>query len=375
MAKLDTNRMANSTKLNKVDDAHVDLEGDLEEILGVPDNTVITSPIFGAALSGLFPVNADGTISGVMKLLMSSASSVATECVGFEFSDGTATKRLIFSDSGLKIWEYVDNAWSQVADIEVPGSGSGLLKNLADCADITTLVGQAGKLVAVNVGEDSFTLVEPASASGIMTFAGMTDTPASYNGTSFDPADAGKIVAVASGGAATELIAAPTGAGDPFVMYLGATVNSTWGRNQWIDVYEWAFVNIGADGDLLFDDTSVLSNDATVSPVAANKFIELEKGIYEINFWTATSTPSPYGIRQWRVAGTASNGQAILGASRRANTYYHASTGLNASIGIQDLGTRSLIQIAQGDIKFQVYQDSPGAINNSSFSAIIHKVK
>ena len=71
MAKLDTGRMANSTMLNKTDDAHVALEADLETILGVPDNTIITTPIFGETLDGSDPVNEDGSIKGVMKMVMS----------------------------------------------------------------------------------------------------------------------------------------------------------------------------------------------------------------------------------------------------------------------------------------------------------------
>ena len=114
MGKLDTSRMSNATKLRKVDDAHVALEGDLEEIFGIPDNTEITTPIF----EEVFP---NGTIKRVTRLYMAAASSTAAECIGLQFEDGDEKKRMIFVDSEIKIYEWDDPDWTLVASMEQPG--------------------------------------------------------------------------------------------------------------------------------------------------------------------------------------------------------------------------------------------------------------
>ena len=163
MGKLDSSRMSNATKLNKVDDAHVALEGDLEEIFGIPDNTDIDPAIWSR-------VNPDGTIEGVQRFYMAAASSTAEECIGLEFDDGTKKKRIVFKDSGFFIfeWNTTDETWDLVTDMEVPGSGK--LTGLSDVdieeSELTTSVGY---LVQVK-DDDEFDLVEAASSSGVTTF-------------------------------------------------------------------------------------------------------------------------------------------------------------------------------------------------------------
>lgn len=273
MAKLDVNRMTNSTKLRRVDDAHVELEGDLESIFGIPDNTPITEAIFGQAPDGGLPVNEDGSISGVIRFIMASDVSTAANSVAIEFKDSEEQKRIVFVDSGLKIYKAGAADWELVADLEQPGTGQ--LQSLADVDD--TNFG-ANKVLAVNGAGTGFIFVDPASASGITKFHELTDTPAIV-GAGYDSAKIGHVAYIKS---TTEIDykAPPEGLGTPFVMCLttpddGVPISWRLLGRDWNDVTQWGYETI-ADGGLLITDTGLIDSDG--------KFIDLDEGIYTISF-------------------------------------------------------------------------------------------
>lgn len=379
MAKLDVNRMADSTKLSRVDNAHVALEADLETILGVPDNTVITSPIFGVTPDGSAPVQSDGSLKGVMRFYESGVISDASDASGFEFTDGNKTKRLVMVSSGLKIYELVGSAWTVVADLEHPGSGSGTFAALADVDP--SMSPNDGDLIEWVAASSHWSSVAPASGSGKTRFADLDDTPAAANpapGDPFNAADVGKLVYVAS---TTTLgfQAAPAGVGAPFCMMLKApgSGTSTWGSTTtaWIDVYQWDYESFTDDGGFLTDDPNLLTNDGG----KANKFVSLDAGLYHITLWYTCTNPTKWGSRQWKISGSNSDGPATYGIQQEANLFWQ--TGLPpdenpATLpGIHFLGSAMLIQFADGTIKFQVQQDSGFIMSGVVFYAVITKVK
>jgi hypothetical protein len=382
MAKLDINRMSNSTKLSRVDNAHVDLEADLETILGVPDNTPITIPVLGKTVDGSPPVQTDGSLKGVMRFYEGSVTSDVNAAAGFEFTDQTVTKRLVLVSSGLKIYKLDGTTWTPVADLENPGSGSGLLSALADVDP--SLAPNAGDLLAWDNVNGWWEAVAPASGSGRTRFADLDDTPPAAGAAPADPfntADVGKLVGIVSE-ASLGFVTPPAGIGAPFCMLMNAGTTGDgaghWaGGGKWTDVFVWAFNTYTDDGGFLTDDTSLLTNDGS----DANKFITLTSGLYQISFWyVATGGQTKWGTRQWRVAGSNSDGPATLGIQQEANLFWQSKDIPNDEQptllpGIHYLSTAMLIQYADGTIKFEVAQDSKNPMTGVTFYAAITKVK
>lgn len=374
MGKLDTSRMTNATKVGRVDNAHGELENDLGEILGVPDNTIITNPIFGVTTDGSRPVNADGTITGVQRFVMPSASADPGSCVGFEFADGTETKRLIFVNSGLKIYREGDSSWELVADIENPGSGSGLLANLADVDP--TLVMAADKVLGTNSLGTLFELQDPAAGTGKSRFADLTDTPAAAAGAPFETANVGQLVYVASEDT-LGFQDAPAGLGAPFVMMLQAPIAGTtsrWGNGGWIDLYEWDYASITDPNNLLTTDAGLLVD---LGGSKVRKYITLEAGVYDINFWYNTTSQTVWGLREWRVQGSNSAGPATLGAAQHPKVaFLPGVSDIGAVQGVHSLGSKMLLQNADDEIYLQVSQTSKlNPMTGNTFFATICRVK
>ena len=369
MAKLDVNRMTNSTKLRRVDDAHVELEGDLEAILGIPDNTPIGNPIFGTKPDGSLPVNEDGTLSGVMKFTMANDVSTAADSVAIQFSDDEETKRIVFVDSGFKIYKSGAATWELVADLENPGTGQ--LQNLADVDDTNFA---ANKVLAVNSLGTKIEFVDPASSSGISNFYELSDTPAQV-GLGYDSAKIGHVVYVKS---TTELDfkAPPEGLGAPFVMCLVAGDPSgnpeTWRTNNqaWGDVEDWNYESI-VDGGQLTVDTGLIDGDG--------KYIDLDEGIYEARFWTHSTTPHKWGSRSWKVEGTYAVGPAAdaNGVQTSAPLYWNSLSTENPEVlpGLQFMGESTFVMTADGSVKFRVKLDAHTGVPNTLFYATIVKVK
>lgn len=183
MAKLDSGRMSNATKLRAVDNAHNQLELDLEGILGIPDGQNITGSIFGLNPDDDVPVRADGSIRGILKLLTAATVYDPEDGIGFQFEDDTETKRLTLIEGRLRIHRLNGAVWDLVSELDVSGSVAfqGLL-------DVDIPVGEefapgtpnpdaAGKFVAVNATGDAYTHVAPPADGGATAFTGLADTP------------------------------------------------------------------------------------------------------------------------------------------------------------------------------------------------------
>ena len=368
MGKLDSSRMSNATKLRKVDDAHVALEGDLEEIFGIPDNTEIDPAI----LAEVFP---DGSIGGVVRLYMDAASSTASECIGFQFEDGDEIKRLILHGSVIKIYEWnsTDEQWDLVANMEQPGSG--LLMN---CTDLDVDPIAAGDVIVVNAGADGFELAAPASADGVVNFPDLDDTPGDYSG-----ASVGDFIAVASDLESLEFVAAPSGLGAPYVIWMVASSSTGWWNSNagvWADAFNWEDATGFDDGGYLT--AGDYEDDEVPSPTEASKYITLPVGVYDIALWyhTPNAAQSPYGTREWKLVSLLDYiaGPATYGSNDRAPVYYPDSADPPLALnGLHDMGTRQVIVNTEAafDIKFQVRQNSGGRINDVTFYAMISRVK
>lgn len=372
MGKLDINRMQNATRLNKVDDAHVEMEGDLEEIFAIPDNTDIDPSIFES-------VDSEGKISGVVRLYQASASSTPANCIGFQFEDGTKTKRLILVDSTLKLYEWDDPTWDEVSNLEAPGSGK--IIDLTD-VDVTTaqMAAGIGKLLQVNALGDAFELVAGASGSGINTFTELTDC---FDITTKDPGD---FVVVDGAGTGLTTAAAPTGLGNPYVHWLSAPAVgslSQWGVHgdpedggstpePWYPAWQWYDVAADPGGFLT---AATLENHADGR---TNLYMTLPAGVYDISMWYETSQPNQYGVREWRARSVIvdnANGPATFGASDTAAVRMTASADPAAKAGLQFLGTRQLFLTAEDDVWIEVHQDSGAAIQACRFYLSVSRIK
>jgi hypothetical protein len=361
--------MSNATKVNRVDNVHNKAEQDLGEILGVPDGTQITNPILGVGPGSTPSVQSDGSIRGCPVLKMSSATSNPANAIGFEFKDGTATKRLVMTDSGLKIWNWTGTTWAQVANLENPGSGAGTFLSLSDVTD-EDYTGKAGYLVKVNAGATALELVAPTAGTGVTTFVGLGDTPASLG-------TAGQIVTVLDANNLT-FSNPPSGVGDPFIMWLEAVATTSgWGRNSWIDVYNWAYTSVPDDGGFLTDDTALLSPGTLPQP---NRDIELDAGVYEIGFWYYSTTSNKTGTRMWKVVqqsgSIATTSPACLGVEQVANLWFNSTSNAGGLSGLHALSQRQLIVLSDNSkIKFQVRQSSNTVLQGVTFFSTITKVK
>jgi hypothetical protein len=365
MGKLDKTRMTDATKVSKVDDVHNATEQDAGEIFGIPDNTQITSPIFGETPSGGKSVQPDGSIRGNPLFKMSAPTSDPASAIGFEFKDGTKTKRLVMTDSQLVIWNWTGTTWEKVTDVENPG---GTFLALSDVSD-TAYTGKAGYLVKVNSGATGIELVAPTAGSGVTTFIGLTDTPGAMG-------TVGQIVTVQDA-SNLKFSDPPSGIGDPFVMWLEAVGKAAgWGNGGWTDAYNWAFTTVADDGGFLTDNTALLTNDG----LKANKFITLAAGVYEISLWYYTSTFDKTGVRNFRISNatgyTDAVGPATVGCEEPGHFYFNTGTSAAALDGIHHLGTRQLIMKAgPSKIKVEVKQTSTGNLMGVTFFMSIAKVK
>jgi len=368
--------MSDSTKLSRVDNAHVALEVALSDILGVPDNTVITNPIFGVSHDGEDPVQPDGSIRGVMKFYESGVESSASAASGFEFTDGTKTKRLVMVSSGLKIYSLSGTTWSPVTDLENTVQGSGYFANLSDVDP--SLTPTAGQLVSWDAVNGWWESVDPASGSGKTRFADLDDTPAAANPAPGDPfaaADVNKIVYIAST-SALGFKAEPAGLGPPWVMMLTATATDSWRSSaNFGDAWNWAPMTFSDDGGFLIDDTSLITSDGA----DGNKFIALDAGLYQISLYYSVANPNKFGTRSWRIQGTNSDGPATFGIQQQANLFWNPAlpdTENPGTLGgLHWLGTQTLIQFSDGTIHFEINQDSKTTFTGLVLYAVIARIK
>lgn len=384
MAKLDINRMGDSTRVNRVDDQHNTMEGDLEEIFGIPDNVEITAHIFGKNPQGGKPIQQDGSIRGVPVLKSGGVQSSASTAVGFKFDDGSNKKLLVFVDSELKIYkddDYPNESWVISANIERPGAG--LLTSLADYIGSNPLtVADVNKLLKVasdGGGGYAFDLVDPQAGTGITTFVELEDGPGGFG-------NAGDLLA--TNGAGDELVwTAPPTAATPFVMLAYAQTSDGWGYNggDWLDAYNW---NLDSGGGFTIDDESTyLGNDEVPDPDQASKFFKnLAPGMYDFSLWYSTEDGGENiaGTREFRLQGTGVSGPAVFGVAQRATVgFYQDPTTLKvtpkAINGNKFLGSRMfIVSITTTNLKVQLKQTSGGKIGSDNdvwFYAVIRRLQ
>ena len=378
MAKLSSGRMSNATRLGKVDDAHNELETDLEAIFGIPDETSISNSVFGGT------VNSEGSITGVPVMKSDGQQSDPEDAVGFEFDDGSERKRLVLVNSSLEIhrWDSTSGAWELIANIESPGSGR--LQDLSD-VDIVSADMVAGRVLQVNNTADKFELVEAASVGGISSFTELDDTPSPHTVVpfqAFDPEKAGWYVAIDGTGDGITFVEPPTGVGNPVAHWVkdnGSYISwpSLSPTADWFIWYRWA--DAGNVADLVT--AATISNLDTNRP---NGLITLNPGVYMVGVSFETPSGNKYGTRGWKVgsSGGWAGGPAMQGVIDQAVARLDEGTAGYQGIAnpIQDLGSRLLTIGDDGSstpqqIYIQMQQDSGSAIGNARVSCWIHRVK
>lgn len=371
MGKLDINRMSNSTLVNRVDDQHVDLEGDLEDILGIPDNTEITNYVFGTNPDGGYPVQADGTIKGVPVLKSAAVVADPANAVGFMFDDGTVKKLLAYVDSELKIYEdddYPNEDWVLVGSVEIPGAG--LLMN---CTDLDTTGIDVGYIITVNATEDGFELTAPSAGTGITEFIELTDGPGDYG-------VAGQMLVSDGPVAGTISWDDVPNFEDPEVYHMSSGWSTGWSTSGgWQTLYNW---NEEDPGSLGLCQSGYMANN--IPDGHANEYITgLTQGIYECSVWYSTGEGKEnfLGKRRWRLHSTLGDiaGPAASGACDRptaAVAYVDGEYVIDPIDGMKYLGTRMFtVTSTTSDLVVQVQQDSGSRIGGYvSFYCVIRKV-
>lgn len=385
MAKLDTGRMLNSTRLKKVDDAHRQLEADLEDIFGIPDNDPIDNPIFGTNVEDPSepPVQPDGSIRGVPTFATSAPQTGASNAPGVQFGDGTYLLKICLEQGKLQLFKSDDDGatWDVVSNLEDPASGQGLFTALSD-VDIDTLV--ADKIVKVQSdggGGYEFVLADPATVAGRTTFVSLDDTPIDALSSHVN-----EIVYVASS-SALGYTAFPTGLGEPWLVFLKAQTTENWGSSGlWKQTYNWIHdPDIGSAGGQVI--TSGVLINQTADEVRANAYLSLEVGTYDISFWYYTADSNDkYGVRMWKVqpaSGTGESGSpgtcigpAADGIEHMPTLSWEYSTRDPVSInGNKYMGSAKLIVTSAGNFEFDIRQTNGIVIYNCDFYISLAKVK
>ena len=393
MAKLDSGRMSDATRVKQVDDAHRQFETDLEAIFGIPDNTDIANPILGSnpETPGAPPVNSDGSITGVPIFRAAAPLSGGANGIGFEFDDGTTRKRLVLEGTSIKIFVFDDDTdtWTQVTDLDNPGSGSGLFTALSDVNLDPLSVADAGKILKVNEDGDGFELVAPGEVDGVTEFTDLDDVNIASPLTA---ADNGKVVQVGLTGF-LELADAPAGIGDPWVMLLQVLGTSGWGTKAstqnnpaskpqhpnanegWLNTWNWYYPVAGdgivSDGNLLVD--TIIGG----TPYLKYYISIPAAGIYRCSMWYNAPNLGVTGIREWRVAPVTATCLSTGATLTDVHTPEYAIVGGTPTgvSGTQFLGAKDLIVTSPGTITLQVRNDSPNAVTGVVFYASITKVK
>ena len=391
MAKLDVGRMSDATKVKQVDNQHAALELALEDIFGIPDGTEIKPSIFGS-------VNSDGSIGGSPRLTSNGQQSDVDAAVGFEFNDGEKRKKIAYINSVLTIQEYVDGAWTQIASLEQPGTGT-----LQACTDVEIPTMEANKLLQVNGDGDKFELVDPASVDGISSitelyewepYGGQEYSTVPYKSFNDTPAtgDIGKLLAI-TGASGIGLVAAPSGVGDPYVIVVASNKSdastdsvsstSTWkstAQGTYLQCYGWADVITGGIPNLV----STADLSAGPDPAKGSYYISLDKGVYNVQFQYYRAGGSEYGVRSWRIGSSGTvYGPATQGIVRQALIRLTpAADAFSAPVtSIRDLGSELLFVPADATkIFLEVQQDSnvdspDGTFKDVIFTLTIYKVK
>lgn len=372
MAKLDQNRLQDSTSVNKVDDQHNKTEEDIEEIFGIPDNTPITAYIFGQNPQnpGAKPVQPDGSIRGVPILKSAGVQADPSTAVGFKFDDGAVKKLLVFVSSELKIYkdsDYPNENWELVASVETPGTGK--LTTLSDWEGPDDISGETGKLVKCT--GTGFDLQDPSAGTGVTTFAELTDGPGDYG-------NAGDLLY--SSGNDVVWGAAPS-VSAPLILFADTTSTDGWGNpGNWLNSYGWTLRDPEGSGFVSTDQSTYLGSAGSIGNIY---WKNLPAGPYEVSVFYSTTDGAERikGTRQWKVSGTDLYGPAVEGVAHRATVGFQDETGapVAAIDGAKYLGTKLLIVgSTTTDMVIKVLQNSGDKIGSSSeltFYAVIRRIQ
>lgn len=183
MGTLYSDRTSNATKIGQTDDWNAELEEDIAEILGVAIDHAISSPIFASQSvsddatynpdSG--SVNADGSITGVLRFLTHTATAVLAAGIEFQSSNDDRYK-LACTSAGLELyeWDSGTESWTLLSDLTA-GIGSFLGLEDVDEADYT---GHAGDFVVVNATEDGLEFSTIAPTATVAALEDIGDVPA-----------------------------------------------------------------------------------------------------------------------------------------------------------------------------------------------------
>lgn len=230
MAQLKSSRATNSDFVGQTDDFFRELEQDIAEILGITLDVAISSPIFadiseddGATSTPGSTVNADGSISGILRFLSGSTAAYAAAGIEFE-AVGGARYKLCATSTDLELYEYNvgTETWDYIAAINTgvgsfigledtpadwtaanPGdtivvnstkdglefsSAASVPVNLEDLDDVDPYVGNAGKFLSLT-NEPTPTPVwsTVAPGSGVDNFVELGDVDGSFTVSASDP--------------------------------------------------------------------------------------------------------------------------------------------------------------------------------------------
>lgn len=141
--KLDIARLSNESVGGDVVIGHNELEGSLSKILGIPLGQEVNTSLTGG-------VNADGTLT-MFRFKSTEVAASPRVSIGFEFTDGTVVKRLVFVDSKIQIWSADDitdlenTTWTLVYDYEDVDE-----PDLEDFSDVHILFKVDGQVIGFN---------------------------------------------------------------------------------------------------------------------------------------------------------------------------------------------------------------------------------
>ena len=170
MARLKAARMSDSTLVSSVDDNVADFEQAIAEILGIELDEEILNSIFGV-------VNADASVTGVLRFKGSGSDPVAT--IGIEVEDTANTEkfRLVAVGGNLTIYQWdtddYPNLWEPINVLSTPVISIEQLSEMEGW-DLKDYDGQVLSIDADDPDDVKFTPIT-AVAAGSVEFPNLTD--------------------------------------------------------------------------------------------------------------------------------------------------------------------------------------------------------
>ena len=170
MARLKAARMSDSTLVSSVDDNITDLEQAISEIIGIPLDEEILGSILGV-------VNADATVTGVLRFKGAGSDPVAT--IGIEIDDTTNTEkfRIVAVGGNLTLYQWdtddYPNLWEPINVLSTPVISIEQLSEMEGW-DLKDYDEQVLAIDATDPDDVKFTPIT-AVAAGSVEFPNLTD--------------------------------------------------------------------------------------------------------------------------------------------------------------------------------------------------------